>query len=64
MSPNQSQQSDRKVATTSIGDYNLGFPGQYYDAASAHGFIVGSLKQGTLDFARVRAWIESHLEQL
>jgi len=26
---------DRKVATTSIGDYNLGFPGQYYDAEGA-----------------------------
>ncbi|HRQ15372.1 MAG TPA: RHS repeat-associated core domain-containing protein, partial [Promineifilum sp.] len=26
---------DRKVATTSIGEYNLGFPGQYYDAEGA-----------------------------
>ncbi|NGP53598.1 RHS repeat-associated core domain-containing protein [Thioalkalivibrio sp. XN8] len=26
---------DRKVATTSIGAYNLGFPGQYYDAEGA-----------------------------
>ncbi|HRQ15367.1 MAG TPA: RHS repeat-associated core domain-containing protein, partial [Promineifilum sp.] len=26
---------DRKVVTTSIGDYNLGFPGQYYDAEGA-----------------------------
>ncbi|HRQ15127.1 MAG TPA: RHS repeat-associated core domain-containing protein, partial [Promineifilum sp.] len=26
---------DRKVAMTSIGDYNLGFPGQYYDAEGA-----------------------------
>ncbi|HRP34618.1 MAG TPA: RHS repeat-associated core domain-containing protein [Gammaproteobacteria bacterium] len=26
---------DRKVAMTSIGDYNLGFPGQYYDAEAA-----------------------------
>lgn len=34
------------------------------DAASAHSFIVGSLEQGTLDFTRVRGWIEAHLEQL
>jgi RHS repeat-associated protein len=26
---------DRKVVTSSIGDYNLGFPGQYYDAEGA-----------------------------
>jgi RHS repeat-associated protein len=26
---------DRRVVTTSIGDYNLGFPGQYYDAEGA-----------------------------
>lgn len=26
---------DRKVATSSIGEYNLGFPGQYYDAEGA-----------------------------
>jgi RHS repeat-associated protein len=26
---------DRKVVTTSIGEYNLGFPGQYYDAEGA-----------------------------
>ena len=26
---------DRRIATTSIGEYNLGFPGQYYDAEGA-----------------------------
>jgi RHS repeat-associated protein len=26
---------DRKVVTSSIGEYNLGFPGQYYDAEGA-----------------------------
>jgi death on curing protein len=34
------------------------------DADSAHRFIVGSLEEGTLDYARVLAWMEAHLERL
>jgi death-on-curing protein len=34
------------------------------DADSAHRFIVGSLDQGTLDYARVLSWVEAHLERL
>lgn len=34
------------------------------DADSAHRFIVGSLEQGTLEYARIVTWIEAHLERL
>lgn len=33
------------------------------EADSAHRFIVGSLEQGTLDHARVLAWMEGHIER-
>jgi death on curing protein len=36
----------------------------HVDADSAHHFIVESLDQGTLDYTRVLAWIEAHLERL
>lgn len=35
----------------------------HVDADAAHAFIVGSLEQGTLDYARLLRWIEQHLEK-
>ena len=34
------------------------------DAGPAHRFIVGSLERGTLDYPRVLAWAEAHLQNL
>lgn len=34
------------------------------DAGSGYRFIVGSLEQGTLDYPRILAWIEAHLQRL